>query len=160
MYRAIDTAYYLLKVAGDKQLEITNLKLQKLIYIANGYMLAIHDAPLINEAPQAWKYGPVIHSIYRQFKEYAENPITVNTELLEKDILSPQAKAIIDAVVDTYGNDSAIELVNLTHEADTPWDEVWNNQGGQERLFAEIDEELIKNHFLKAVTAPDSVNGL
>lgn len=63
MYRAIDTAYYLLKVAGDKQLEITNLKLQKLIYIANGYMLAIHDAPLINEAPQAWKYGPVIHSI-------------------------------------------------------------------------------------------------
>lgn len=160
MYRAIDAAYYLLKSAKSKDVTITNLKLQKLIYIANGYMLALHDRPLIDEQPQAWKYGPVIHSIYRQFKSYEDRPIEIDASPLENTALSPEAQEVIDDVIDTYGSETAIDLVNLTHEADTPWDEVWNRQGGHKQLFAEIGNDLIKNHFLKAVTAPQSVNGL
>lgn len=160
MYRAIDAAYYMLRVAKEKNHLISNLKLQKLIYIANGYMLAINDTPLIKEKPQAWKYGPVIHSIYSQFKEYGSNPINIDAEILNKDILDDKAKEIINAVMDVYGEDSAINLVNLTHGDNTPWDIVWNKRGGSNKLFAEIDSELIKDHFKKAATDPDSVNGL
>ena len=160
MCRAIDAAYYLLSVAKDKSISITNLKLQKLIYIANGYMLALHNRPLIKESPQAWKYGPVIHSIYEQFKQYADRSINVDTGALDKNLLSAEAKEIINDVVDLYGNDSAIDLVKLTHQVETPWDEVWNKRGGKESLFAEIESDLIKNHFLKAVTDPSSVQGL
>ncbi len=160
MYRAVDVAYFMLKIAKEKGVDITNLKLQKLVYIANGYMLAMHNKPLIDEAPQAWKFGPVVHSIYRQFKYYADQPISINTQVLEKGKLSAEAEEVIEAVIDIYGSESAIDLVNLTHETDTPWDEVWNKKGGSSTLFAEIGNEPIKNHFLKALTDPSSVNGL
>lgn len=160
MYKAIDAAYYLLKVAKEKSFSITNLQLQKLIYIANGYMLAINHEPLINEQPQAWKYGPVVHSIYRQFKNYSDSPITVNVDAIKQDNLSSDAKEIIDAVVETYGSESAVDLVNLTHAPNTPWDEIWNKQKGCNKLFAEIPNDVIREHFLKAVTDPSSVDGL
>lgn len=159
MYKAIDVAYCILKLAQQKGLSMTNLKLQKLVYIAHGYKLGLCGSPLIDEAPQAWKYGPVIHSVYYQFKSYADRTINIDTSKI-RCTLKEEDQTIIADVLDLYGADSAIDLVNLTHEADTPWDEVWNKQKGRRQLFAEIPDELIKNHFLKAVTDSSSVNGL
>ncbi len=160
MADAVDVAYYMLKIANEKDIEMTNLKLQKLVYVAHGYMLAINGEPLIHEAPQAWKYGPVIQKIYGQFRTYGSDRIVVRTEKLEKFQLSRDQKDLIKDVIDAYGSDSAIDLVNLTHEPGTPWDIIWNKQNGKEQLFSEIPDDLIKNHFQKAVTDPDSVNGL
>jgi len=160
MRSAVDVAYYMLKLAADKGLEMTNLKLQKLVYIAHGYMWALANKPLIDEAPQAWKYGPVIHSVYGQFRKYVDQRIQIDTSKIPEDLLDDKEKEVIEAVLDTYGQESAIDLVNLTHQPDTPWDEIWNRHGGKDQLFAEIPDPLIKNHFLKAVTDSSSVNGL
>lgn len=160
MADAVDVAYYMLKVAPKDNLNMTNLKLQKLVYISHGYMLAIHGTNLINENPQAWRYGPVIHSVYLQFKGYKDRPININTDQLEKFSLNDNERDLIDDVLEAYGTESAIDLVNLTHEEGTPWDEIWNKRKGKKDLFAEIPHKLIKRHFKKAITDAESINGL
>ena len=45
--------------------DITPMKLQKLIYYAHGWLLAFLGTALIKEGVQAWKYGPVIHTVSR-----------------------------------------------------------------------------------------------
>ncbi|OQY42717.1 MAG: hypothetical protein B6240_13665 [Desulfobacteraceae bacterium 4572_87] len=52
--------------AGDL---ISNLKLQKLVYYAQGFYLALYDEPLFNEPIEAWTHGPVIRELYRSYNE-------------------------------------------------------------------------------------------
>ncbi|QLH42366.1 MAG: DUF4065 domain-containing protein [Coxiellaceae bacterium] len=51
------------------------MKLAKLIYVAHGWSLALNDVPLIDEAVQAWKFGPVIESVYHEFKHFGNDVI-------------------------------------------------------------------------------------
>lgn len=41
----------------------------KMAHIAHGYSLAIHNEPLVDEAVEAWKYGPVVPSLYYRAKK-------------------------------------------------------------------------------------------
>jgi uncharacterized phage-associated protein len=43
-------------------IRLTPMKLQKLLYLAHGYYVAITGQPLIDEDFEAWKYGPVAPS--------------------------------------------------------------------------------------------------
>ena len=52
------------------------MKMQKLVYLAHGWHLAIHDRPLISENFEAWPYGPVEEDLYHIFKPYRDAPIT------------------------------------------------------------------------------------
>ena len=60
-----DVANYFLSLcdedAGDL---ISNLKLQKLVYYAQGFHLAISGEPLFDEKIMAWEHGPVIPQLY------------------------------------------------------------------------------------------------
>ena len=56
--------------------KITNLKLVKLCYIAQGLSLALLDKPLFSEPIEAWQYGPVVPSVYHEFKHFRDQPIT------------------------------------------------------------------------------------
>lgn len=49
---------------------VTNLKLQKLLYYAQGFHLAVYGEPLFEEEIQAWAHGPVIPSVYNRLKRY------------------------------------------------------------------------------------------
>jgi len=51
--------------------DITPLKLQKLIYFLHGWHLAFTDKPAVSERFLAWRYGPVLDSIYREFRHFA-----------------------------------------------------------------------------------------
>ena len=49
--------YFLSKSEVDAGDVITNLKLQKLVYYAQGFSLAINNRPLFNEQIRAWQHG-------------------------------------------------------------------------------------------------------
>ena len=73
-YKPKDIAdYFLLKGADDANM--TPMKLIKLVYIAHGWSLGLYNKTLINEQPQAWKFGPVIPSLYDEFKEFGNKKI-------------------------------------------------------------------------------------
>lgn len=48
---------------------IDPVKLQRLIYFAHGWHLAIHGQPLIDERVEAWRYGPTAPSVYHHTKQ-------------------------------------------------------------------------------------------
>ena len=115
-------AYFLNKVniddAGDL---VSNLKLQKLMYYAQGFSLALFEQPLFVEEIHAWQHGPVVPALYHQFKEYGSGAISTPDEF-DPDSLSVKQQELLDEVYDVYGQFSAWKLRNMTHD-EPPWQE-------------------------------------
>jgi uncharacterized phage-associated protein len=49
---------------------MSNLKLQKLMYYAQGFSLVLFNKPLFPERIEAWIHGPVIPAVYHKYKGY------------------------------------------------------------------------------------------
>lgn len=150
-HEPIAIANEVLKIAEQRGIPITIMKLIKLVYFAHGWTLALLNRPLTDEPPEAWQHGPVYPSIYRAFrgsgwsniKETAKNPFTGAEYRADLDTAE---RSILGQVVDKYGKFHAFELSGATHEAGTPWDEVYNGDG---RSSDVIPNRLIKEHFDK-----------
>lgn len=99
---------------GEEPSDLTNLKLQKLVYLAQGFNLGLHGKPLFNEEIEAWDYGPVVPSLYNEFKKYGANLIPA--ENIDLSIYDGQTKQLLNQVFISYGQYSAWKLSELTHE--------------------------------------------
>jgi len=75
MYNPLAVANYFIYKSIDEGVSITPMKVLKLVYIAHGWHLGIRKEPLITEQTEAWKYGPVVESVYIAFKKYGKNDI-------------------------------------------------------------------------------------
>src|ERR1700738_3701746 len=75
-YDARAVANYFLERAKAEGIPITPMAIQKLVYFAHGWMLAVYGRPLINQRIEAWEYGPVIRDLYQQFKRFGDLPIS------------------------------------------------------------------------------------
>jgi uncharacterized phage-associated protein len=81
---AIDVANYFLSKADPEAGDvISNLKLQKLLYYAQGFHLAIYGERLFIEQIKAWKHGPVVPDIYHHFKKHGEFGLPRPTQVQE-----------------------------------------------------------------------------
>lgn len=156
MYEAKAVANFLLDLAAGEGVALTNMELLKHIYFAHGLHLASTNAPLISNRIEAWEYGPVIRSVYEEFKKFGSDPITARAtkiDLSSGEILVAVEKfpiEIQDLIRFSFGYYSrygAFELSRMTHEVDGPWDRVWNARDGKVRLNMEIPSEAIKAHF-------------
>ncbi|MBI3445489.1 MAG: SocA family protein [Magnetospirillum sp.] len=113
--------YILSKINTEAGDSITNLKLQKVLYYTQGWALAVLGKPLFDEEIEAWKYGPVVPSIYHAFKMFGDGAILPTRDLapLTSDI-SIEIISLIDQVWDRYGEMSGVALMKKTHR-ETPW---------------------------------------
>lgn len=99
---------------------ITNLKMQKLLYYAQGLHLAINNGePLFTEDIVAWNYGPVVPDVYHRFKEFGSNPIPVPDDVDTSNLNGEQIELIKD-VYEAFGQFSALKLMHMTH-SESPW---------------------------------------
>src|SRR5690242_19451838 len=64
-----------LKLAKEEHRTLSPMQVIKLVYLAHGWYLAITGRPLLDERVQAWRFGPVVPSIYHEFKKYGNGPI-------------------------------------------------------------------------------------
>lgn len=129
---------------------LTIMQLLKLAYIAHGWSLALLNAPLVNEEPEAWQHGPVFPSIYREFRRYGSQPITANANgpfgTAHVANLSDGQHAIVKSVVQNYGDMHAFALSRITHEPDTPWWKTYRNGFGSSD---DIPNAVIRDHYQK-----------
>ncbi|HWJ25663.1 MAG TPA: type II toxin-antitoxin system antitoxin SocA domain-containing protein, partial [Flavisolibacter sp.] len=104
----IAVANYFIKKANDEGIELTLMKLVKLVYIAHGWHLALKDNELIDEAVQAWKYGPVVPSVYQVFKRFGNAQVTQagyiveDGQLITPTITDEDEKHFLDEVWEVY----------------------------------------------------------
>jgi len=111
--------YFLALTDEDAGDSITNMKIQKLVYYAQGFHLAIYDKPLFLEPIEAWTHGPVIPILYHAFKQHGPESIPTPTDLDFSDY-DDQIKDLLNEVYKVYGQFSAWKLRNMTHE-EMPW---------------------------------------
>ncbi|MFZ2163403.1 MAG: type II toxin-antitoxin system antitoxin SocA domain-containing protein [Sideroxyarcus sp.] len=135
--------YFLALQDEDSGDTISNLKLQKLVYYAQGVYLALYDKPLFAERMEAWTHGPVVPDLYHRFKEYGSEAIPADQHFnLEK--FDSDSREILDEVNRVFGQYSGWKLRNMTHE-EPPWVNVKEPAGV-------ISHESLKEYFKTIVT--------
>ncbi|MBO6210885.1 MAG: DUF4065 domain-containing protein [Schwartzia sp.] len=122
---------------------MTNLRLQKLLYFAQGWMLAQYGKPLFPDRIEAWKFGPVVPSVYRAYKPFGNNPLSDTPS--RKSDFSPEEYLLLFDVYSACESLSTAKLVSLTHEAGTPWSHTYN-----ESRDSVIPESRIRDYFREA----------
>ncbi len=122
---------------------ISNLKLQKLLYYAQGCCLALYDRPLFGDKIAAWQHGPVVESVYHEYKSNGAHGIVFQKDF-DDSIFTPEEKDLLTEVYDTFGQYSAWKLRDMTHD-ETPWRVTKQND--------EIPQEVIKEYFRKEYVA-------
>lgn len=152
---ARNVARYFLATAAFNGELVTNLKMQKLVYLAYGETLARTNQRLFDEPIEAWANGPVVPSLYQELKAYRYAPIDVAFLGFEvtDDIESSEgfaelveavrpAQEILDEVFEEYVPLSAFQLVTLTH-SHKPWVEARENFGPGDRCNTPLQDDHI-----------------
>ena len=98
---------------------LTNLKLQKLVYYAQGFHLAMKGKPLFDEGIEAWEHGPVVPSLWRCYRERGSQSIP-KPKGLDFSKIPKSVRELLDEIYKVYGQFSAWKLRNMTHE-EPPW---------------------------------------
>lgn len=154
MYKAINVANFFIIKANRDNVEVTTMQVLKMTYIANGWHLAKKGMPLIQEKTEAWKYGPVIPSVYHAFKTYRSNHINDTYLPTYEDVLelnsilkNKELVVFLNTIWLAYKEYSGGQLSTLTHLKNTPWDETWRKNGGSEKRGAEIPNAVIKRYY-------------
>ncbi|MEX1826908.1 Panacea domain-containing protein [Luteibacter sp. CQ10] len=143
---------------------LSNMKLQKLLYFAQGHSHALRKGRLIDADPEAWDYGPVYRTVWNEFRDRGSSPIDRLAVGMDEgayifaepgETFDPmptpkgeQVNSFLDAVWKAYGDKSALHLSDLSHVRGGPWDVTRKKTGGARG--AKIPDELIAKYFVDA----------
>ena len=140
-------AEYILKLSQQQNNPLTPMQVLKLVYISHGWQLGLYGRPLVDEAIEAWPYGPVIPSVYHQFKRFGSRFIDDIPAELPCGFDTSETSTI-DQVFRGYGKRSGISLSSLTHEPGSPWSVTVKQSG----IGAVISNDLIEDHYRRMAT--------
>ncbi len=137
----------ILEIRTEAGEPLTVMQLIKLVYIADGWSLALHGKPLSSHDPEAWQYGPVYRSVYNDFRQFGSQPVTSPAYVMGSQVpfteqFSQEEEQLLRAVVKAYGKLSAFALSNLTHQPETPWSKAYSMGA-----YSEIGLGEMKAHF-------------
>lgn len=120
--KALDLSNYFIERASEiDENDLTNLKLQKLLYFAQGEYLAQTGNQLFEDNIEAWALGPVVREVYDQYKVCGTFPVTAFDVKVANVSIDPETREFLNAIWDSYGKFSAAYLVNETHKKESPW---------------------------------------
>lgn len=160
---ALSVANYFIDLAHQENRPVTQLGLMKRVYIAHGFSLAIHKKSLLDnrfDRVEAWRYGPVIPSVYHSFKQYKAGAIKEKAVIMEWDeetgemtfpepaLQDNDARQIVRMVWKRYHDFSDNELVTMMHRQGTPWSACYvpeQNRPIPDEITAMYYERLIQN---------------
>jgi uncharacterized phage-associated protein len=122
---------FLTRAFADRHTIVSPMKIQKLAYLAHGYFLAETGQPLLDELFEAWKFGPVLPSLYHECKKFGQG--SINDYIHDYDFATGRslpapmpddkiANEIVEFVWSIYGKMNALDLSDWTHARGGPWD--------------------------------------
>lgn len=135
-------ANYMLYIMGDAFDDLTNMKINKLLYFAQGHYLREYGEPLFDDGIEAWDHGPVIPAVYSAYKGYGDQPIKGYDASMVLD-MKPDAEEVLFGVARKYGKYTASALRNMTHVIGSPWDQVYQAN----HAHIEIPLPVIQDYF-------------
>jgi len=137
-----DVAAYILKQRGP----MTAMKLQRLVYYAQGWSLVWDEKPLFDEKIEAWANGPVVRELYERHKGLFKVSDWDGTP----DALTSEEKETVDKVLEFYGKMSSQQLSDLTHKEE-PWRDARAGIGANQRGDEEITHAALAEYYDKVI---------
>lgn len=139
IYSATGIAHYVVDKCNGIGRPVTNLHLQKMLYFLQVIFYDQWGIPLFDDEFEAWPYGPVLPSVYREFSEYGGTPIKRSFDKPVK-FLMPEHQWFLDAGIEKLRDMSPWDLVKVSHTEGSPWDYVFNKMG---RYKGRISNDLL-----------------
>jgi len=139
---ANEAANYMLYIMSDAFDDLTNIKISRLLYLAQGYHLKEYGAPMFEDAIEAWECGPIIPEVFLTYKEYGDKSITDYDIKMVSGIAS-EAEEIMFGVAREYGKYTDRMLWNLIQVKGSPWDQAYDGSP----VHAEISLSSMQSYF-------------
>ncbi|MCP4355008.1 MAG: SocA family protein [Proteobacteria bacterium] len=127
------------KKAANPGYHYNNTKIQKLLFVVYGTLLAKFESVMLDESPKMWPYGPVFPSVFKEFKKGGIESRGVSFDGCEKH------KEYIDMAIEFFGKYSAKALSDWSHEPNSPWARTQEDNEGA--WNTEINDKDIKEYF-------------
>lgn len=128
-YQARQIASYFIKKADlNTENDLTNLKLQKILYFAQAEFYRKFGEALFTDPIEAWEYGPVVYDVYKWLSGCGGYRISSFDVNLEDDNFPENINSFLDSIWEKYSMYSASYLVTKTHTPSEPWDKAYNNR--------------------------------
>lgn len=161
-------ANFILQSFDPVKLELSNKKLDKLIYFVHGISLVRFDRRILRNYFEAWDHGPVVRVVYNAFKKFGFAPVqgmATYVDLFDKiekvastDRITPREAEFIYRVVSAYVQYSADELEALTHAPGSPWYRVKNLPAEHTTYQNRIPDQMIREYFANMVGEKRGLN--
>jgi uncharacterized phage-associated protein len=126
-FSPVNISNNVLKRAFDEDVAVSPMKLQKLLYfVASDYAKAT-GKPLFSEQFQAWDYGPVVRSVYDEFRSFGGSPIrayakdAAGKSKMVNESKNESLETSIDRIWEHAKNKSAVSLSRITHLPGSAW---------------------------------------
>jgi uncharacterized phage-associated protein len=158
MYEARKIANLLISRFDVGAINLTNLRLNKLLYFIHGHSLLERKNGLVRNHFEAWPYGPVVRVVYDAFKKFGDKIISEPASFLDYatgehrpipfDEITPDDTKFIANVCRTYAEFSTARLVALSHQRGGAWDTIFAGHSKNEQLALRISDDLILRDFL------------
>ena len=135
MVTALNVGNSILSRGFAEDIDITPMKLQKMIYFVYRDYYKKTGISLFNERFETWRYGPVVPSVYDKFKKCGSNAIRKygrendgKTILAVDEESAPVLKGILNDVWDRYKKYDGIYLSAITHKPNTAWSKAYEKR--------------------------------
>lgn len=135
VYSANHISHAIIRIFNIKGESITHLQLQKLLYLAHGWCLAIYDRPLLKCEIENWKHGPIVGEIFHKFKVFGQDPVKMT--ITDQPSLDNQTRSLLDKIYEVYGKMNGIKLSSMSHVTGSPWDQTKNKSVIDDKIIAE-----------------------
>ena len=136
MANALDVAKYIISKCNQEQEPVSNLQLQKILYIIQKTFLQVGSQAFEDDF-EAWQIGPVIREVYNQYCGFGGSKIRLSYPDAQ---ISDEFREITDFIIISKRKFAPWEL---TEEAlDAAWKQTYSNGAGNYRY---IPKSLIKS---------------
>ena len=143
---ALTVAQQILWIANQRGKQLTPMQLLKLVYISHGWMLGLYNRPLFEDEIEAWRYGPVVRSVYSKYKRFGASPISDDVQD-QGCSFDEYALNVMEQVVEVYGDYNGLMLSSLCHQPGSPW-EITIKETGENSI---IQNDLIEYHYIMRI---------
>ncbi|CAN7724355.1 DUF4065 domain-containing protein [Variovorax sp. LjRoot290] len=150
-----DLAHLVLSTCGP----MPHLKLQKLLFYVDAWHSVFFDVPLVEEPFEAWVHGPVLRSVWSEFRDVSVLNNDIPAERIDRK-LAERTKGSITAdqleflgdLLEEYGGHTAYHLENLTH-SEAPWIEARGGTPPYEASNARISKETTRRYYASRISS-------
>ena len=124
---------------------ISNQKVNRLLYFAQGWHIAFYGEPMFDDRIEAWIHGPTVPAVFERFRRFMPKPLVLDPPRAFDDFPA-DLKAHVEDVWKAYGSVSAYELEHIS-KSETPWRNARNGLAADEPSTAALSLADVKGLF-------------